>query len=253
MGKTRFQDAWLGEEAYLSWLTPDIKDHYKANCKLCKKSFDVSAMGESAVKSHMKGSKHQQKVRAVRTNPSVFSHFNPKSNAPVSGSQGSTCENPDDRPTPTVSSSASTSKLTVVSLEDQWRAEVLWTMKVVTSHYSYNSCTDVEKLFQNMFPDSDIAKKFTCGEKKCSYILCHGLAPYFKLQQRDFLRGVDSFVILFDESMNKFTKNKQMDFHVRFFDDTVNQVTTRYYTSTFMGHAYATTMVDEFVKLRWGS
>jgi hypothetical protein len=42
-------------------------------------------------------------------------------------------------------------------------AEIIWTMKVVKAHYSYNSCTDISETFQSMFPDSAIAKQFTCG------------------------------------------------------------------------------------------
>ena len=66
--------------------------------------------------------------------------------------------------------------------DESWSVEVLWAMRVVASHYSYNSCTDAEKLFQRMLPDSVIAKSFTCGERKCTYVVCYGLAPHFSQQ-----------------------------------------------------------------------
>ena len=106
-----------------------------------------------------------------------------------------------------------------VTTDDHWRAEVLWAMKVVSSHYSYVSCMETDRLFQLMFPDSAIAKSFSCGEKKSAYIICHGLAPYFSQQLKDQVQLLDSFVILSDESFNRFTQNKQMDIHIRFFDD----------------------------------
>ena len=31
-----------------------------------------------------------------------------------------------------------------------------------------------------MFPDSKIAKQFQMGKSKASYLICHGLALYFK-------------------------------------------------------------------------
>ena len=65
-----------------------------------------------------------------------------------------------------------------VTSDERWSAEVLWVMTVVTSHYSYN-CTDAEKLFQRMFPDSVIATSFTCGERKCAYVVCYALAAHF--------------------------------------------------------------------------
>ncbi|CAG5135939.1 unnamed protein product [Candidula unifasciata] len=68
-----------------------------------------------------------------------------------------------------------------------------------------------------MFPDSAIAKKFSLSERKCSYLVSFGLAPYFTslLEAKLFKRN---FVLLFDESMNKSFQLKQMDFHVRFWD-----------------------------------
>ncbi|KAI0212050.1 Nucleoporin NUP35 [Lamellibrachia satsuma] len=83
-------------------------------------------------------------------------------------------------------SSVNTASITShVTTHDHWRAEVLWTMKVVSSHYSYVSCMETDRLFQLMFPDSAIAKSFSCGEKKIAYIICHRLAPYFTQQLKD--------------------------------------------------------------------
>ena len=63
------------------------------------------------------------------------------------------------------------------------------------------------------------------------------------------MRLLDSFVILFDESFNHFTQNKQMDTHIRFFDEGRNTVHTRYFTSAFLGHANtAAKIVDVFVE-----
>ena len=99
-----------------------------------------------------------------------------------------------------------------------------------------------------MFPESAITKSFSCGEKKSTYIICHGLAPYFSQQLKDQVRLLDSFVILFDESFNCFTQNKQMDMHIRLFDDGRNAVHTLYFTSAFLGHTTAANMVDMFVE-----
>jgi hypothetical protein len=53
-GKCKFLNKWLEQPQYHAWLrnSPDI---HKAYCKCCKKSFDISSMGESALQSHMKG------------------------------------------------------------------------------------------------------------------------------------------------------------------------------------------------------
>ena len=49
--------------------------------------------------------------------------------------------------------------------------------------------------------------------------------------------------MLFDESLNPVLQSKQMDVMVRLWD--VSQVTTRFYTSKFLGHAYAETLQEE--------
>ena len=47
-------------------------------------------------------------------------------------------------------------------------AEILWFMKFVKSHYSYNSCSDFTKLLTKMCPDSDIATKIKSWKNKMS-------------------------------------------------------------------------------------
>ena len=72
------------------------------------------------------------------------------------------------------------------------------------SHYSNKSSEDVAWLFQEMFSDSQIARRFACGEKKCSYICTYGLAPYFifKVIMKEVSQQM-AYVVLFDESLNK--------------------------------------------------
>ena len=66
-----------------------------------------------------------------------------------------------------------------------------------------------------MFPDSQLAISFTCGENKTAYVAKYGIASFIK---KELSRSVSEkpYVIMFDESMNKATKSKQMDLHLRF-------------------------------------
>ena len=78
---------------------------------------------------------------------------------------------------------------------------------MVYSHYSHSSCIGSDRLFQHMFPDSAIAKAFSCGETKCAYVMYYGLAPYFTQELKSQIRLLDSFVILFNESHSPVTNN----------------------------------------------
>ena len=88
-----------------------------------------------------------------------------------------------------------------------------------------------------MFPDSNIAQKFSCGETKCTYLARFGLAPHFQQLMIKSLKESGAFVVLFDESLNNVTQSKQLDVHVRTWRN--GEVPTRFLTSEFMGHATA--------------
>ena len=120
-------------------------------------------------------------------------------------------------------------------------------MKLCASHYSYKSSDDASRLFAAMFPDSAIASKFTCGKQKANYLLCHGLAPYFKELLLTTVREQDAFVLLFDESYNSITKNKQMDVLVRMWTS-ATRVTSCYLCSVFMGQDRASDIREHFLQ-----
>ena len=52
---------------------------------------------------------------------------------------------------------------------------------------------------------------------------------------------MDGYLLMFDESANKTTQTKQMDIHLRLWQD--DHVTSRYLSSTFHGHSSATDML----------
>ena len=60
--------------------------------------------------------------------------------------------------------------------DDVLKAEILWTLKLVANHYSFNSSADMAKLFSAMFPDSEIAKQFEHPIQKV--IRTEGLVTY---------------------------------------------------------------------------
>lgn len=134
----------------------------------------------------------------------------------------------------------------VAYTKDVLDAEILWCLKAVTSHYSYKSNNDIGKTFSMMFPDSVIARRFSCSERKMAY-LCHfGLAPHFqKLMYEEFTK-LSHFTLLFDETLNRTNQQKQLDLHIRYWDAKEEKVNTRYLTSVFMGHATAYDVFSAF-------
>ena len=130
--------------------------------------------------------------------------------------------------------------------DDILRAEVMRALKVVMSHYSFNSCQNVNELFSTMFPDSPIAKAFTCSSTKCSYLVCFGLAPYFHEKLIDDARHAPCYTVSFDECLNKVSQNEQMDFVIRFWDSADDKVAVRYLGSEFLEYATAADLLKHF-------
>ena len=81
-----------------------------------------------------------------------------------------------------------------VGKNDVLSAEILWTLQMISAHYSYKSNKKVRKIFQAMFPDSVIASKFACGEKKTAYLCTFGLAKHFKELLMDEV--IDGLIVL---------------------------------------------------------
>ena len=118
--------------------------------------------------------------------------------------------------------------------DNSLNAEILWCLKVINAHWSYNSCTDIAKLFHSMFPDSEIAGQFSMGKTKCRYIILYGLAPHFKSKLREAINSSIYYSLSFDESLNSVQQKCQMDFNVRFWNESRNIVEIRFYDSKFL-------------------
>lgn len=112
------------------------------------------------------------------------------------------------------------------------KAEILWALKCVQSHLSFRSNDGVSELFQAMFWDSNIAKNYSCGRTKQSYLITFGIAPFFKDMLVDDIRKSDFYTVIFDESFNQLLQKEQMDILIRFWK--ADRVITRYLGSQFL-------------------
>ena len=182
---------------------------FKARCVFCKTSFDIRNMGEAALCNHCKSQKHSTKQKNASSTVSMRTFLG------LGHLSGSNVRK-------------ETLGFDVIK-EDTLRAEILWTLNMISKHHSYNSNTDISELFQTMFHDSEIATQFAGVEKKSAYMCCFGLAPYFSDLLLKKVKDDDAYVFLFDESLNRETKRKQMDTRIRIWCD--GEVKTRYISS----------------------
>ena len=229
--KATFQDIWLEDERFKPWLVK-LDDRNTARCKVCCKNISIGTHGVAALTLHADGAKHKE--RLPKDGISIF--FKKANNSEPS--ETSKQRNSETLKQSTISACTSNSLIT--------NAEIMWALDVVMSNYSFNSSSNKNELFNAMFPDSAIAKGFSCGRTKCSYLVTYGIASYFVQLLNDQLKELEHFVALFDESYNKVVKRSQMDLHVRFWDLSSDIVATRYYSSEFLGKTSAEDICSKF-------
>ena len=254
-GDNQFQQSWLTK---FNWVKYNSSTH--VTCTVCNKPIAFTTMGVSALESHAKPSKdktkmttHQQRViehAKAQRSLSVL-HFKDVS-IPVASTSAaaSTSEASAVEPLPAASTDApSTSMVTPTTVAtstiqptlDQYtlplsvsKAEILWAMKVILNHYSLRSCLGISSLFQTMFNDSEVAKRFFLSKTKCGYLVNFGLAPYYERLLLDEILKAPYYTVLFDETLNKIVQEEQMDIYIRYWSEESIMVKTKYLDSQFM-------------------
>lgn len=250
MGKCYYNHEWSNDPRFKDWVKAD-PDENKFVCRLCDKSYLVGSSGIKALTTHMNTQKHLKVASSVGKSQSIInftSNSNQNRSRSISSSSSVSCEDrSNSRSVPaTITSSVmhQPSIQTQAVNNDTLKAELLWTMHVVSSHGSARSSDNIGCLFRAMFADSDIAKQFKCSRTKLGYLSTFGIAPVIKDSIISAVKDSEVFVIMFDESMNPDLQKKQMDVHLRFLD-VDGTVKSRYVDSFFLGHAKATDIVSK--------
>lgn len=268
--KTFFNPVWLQKQDYKAWLAPVPTDKSSAQCKLCQKIFSLSNMGEPALVSHMSSQKHKKSFAATHSlsimafygNVGGESSVAAQSSASTSMGQSLVNTNSDL----VIQPLGSTSSGDVIQLEpcstkkepkglnkfllkdDVTKAEILWCLYIIRHHNSKNSSGQAVSLFPKMFPDSEIASKMQLQRTKISYTINYGLAPYFLHELQRMCDKCAYIVVGFDESLNKIVQKSQMDVFIRFWDSEIDQVCSRYYSSSFLGHSTSADLLRSFLE-----
>ena len=241
--KTYFDELWLKDGRLGQWLQQVPKDRTCFRCKLCSKVLKLSNMGIEAIKSHESNAKHRGLAAVAVAAAPIQIFLQPSTLSSALGESQSHASSSTTELSITATSAAS--NLGVFNDDARTRAEILWVLKIIDSNYSFNSSECVPLLLQSMFPDSEVAKNFSCSESKARYMATFGLAPYLLELLMEKVKD-DCFVLLFDESLNKKVQQKQLDIYLRFWNG--NEVQSRYFTSIFMGHARAVDIEEDLKK-----
>lgn len=247
MGKCNFKSHWEEDDRFKDWVSRG-KDKHHVVCSACRRELNLGTSGTANLLKHSRTMRHKVAMRRVasegRERAAFTLAFAPPA-AESSGSHRSQAQGQSQKQ-PQPSTSVSTQDSVTLVSKDTMKAEVLWTLRTIVHHQSYSSNADIGEVFALMFPDSEIAKAFKCGEDKSSYLAKFGLAPYFTKLIEDEIRKVGTYVLMFDESLCNVTGEKQLDLHIRYWTATEG-VASRYLTSRFLGHAKATDLQENIL------
>ncbi|KAH7964394.1 hypothetical protein HPB51_027368 [Rhipicephalus microplus] len=131
------------------------------------------------------------------------------------------------------------------SLEHQVsKAETTFALSVVAKGIPFSWGDTATSIYRCMLPDSDIAKKFSCGRIKLARIVSDGLGPYFKGQVvTELCQPNVYFSIMIDETPKPELRVQQLDVLVRYFSSSQQEVVVEHVQSFDLGHATAEIIV----------
>ena len=95
-----------------------------------------------------------------------------------------------------------------------------------------------------MFLDSETAKSYKMGRTKLGYVVNFGLRPYLHGLLTESIKKSPYNSISFYESLNDSFQNCQIDLNIRFWNNNLNRVESRYFDSQFLGYPTAKNLLE---------
>ena len=132
----KFNIDWLSRGEYKDWLLSEDSDPTKARCKMSRKTFSLSNMGEKAVRSHAEGEKHASSLK-VSQGIGCVSDFFEKTKVQTEKATPGEVRESSSKPKCSRSIEQTSTQLTKLVLrKEQHKAEILWALKSVMSQFS---------------------------------------------------------------------------------------------------------------------
>ena len=158
---SKFQKEWLTMPIFQDWIMKH-ESPFKACYKLYSKAIDLSNMGKRTLTSHAESKSHKKAASLKKLEIPRMEQFVKLDKKEGDGDNGGTDQSADQEKSATLEQQM---KMYVTG-ESVVKAEILWAIKSVMSHFSFRASSDMRGLFQNMFPDSAIAKNLDVAKQR---------------------------------------------------------------------------------------
>ena len=234
---SKFQQEWLTLTMFQEWIMKH-ESPFKAYCNLCSKAIDLSNIGKRALTSHAEGKSHKKAASLKKLGMPRIEQFVKLEKKESDGDKGGKNQSADQE----ISATLEQQMKMYITGESVVKAEILWAIKSVISHFSFRVSSDITGSFQNMFPDRVIAKNFACGKTKNNYLICFGIAPYFREKLLQKINKAECLTVSFDECLNTDFQKELMDIAVHYFHE--DRIVIQYFDSQFLGHTTADDLLN---------
>ena len=183
---TRFSNTWLenrdenGHQLKL-WCKKDDTFDYAGFCMLCQKTISSSKQGYNQLKQQNRTRKHVKLARAAFSTKQSQLITSPASNPRSSALGASSSETIGNSPIQKQVKGPTPVILAKAHLDQVIAAEVIWTLKMAANDFSFSSCDDIGDILYEMYPNP-VFRDFNLASSKASYLISHGIRPYFTQQ-----------------------------------------------------------------------
>ena len=193
------------------WCSPVKDDEFSAFCTACRSKISVANAGKQAILQHANGAKHTEAIKSLKKckQTTINSFIKPATNA--------------------------TEDLVLA-------AEIRWASFLAENDLPMALSDKAPDLFRVMFPDSAIAKEFSCARTKASYILTDGIGDYEHSNLVEKMKNTN-FSILIDES-TQIQGKKFLHILSRFYDTKKSDIVTYFYKAVVVNNANAENIVS---------
>lgn len=197
------------------WCCPDKNNPTIARCKWCSKPISIANNGKSSLLAHSKKDIHKGRRKTVSSSANLFGFVKsvPK----------------DD-----------------VLKNKALCAEIQASLSLAEHNIPFMYADHFDELIKVAFEDSNVASSFHSKRTKASYLLTDGLLPHLHMEMVASLK-TNKFSLLIDESNKKYGTT-YLNLLVKYFDERLGKVTTRFFKSVTIGHAKANDLTQKILE-----
>lgn len=244
ISKCKVRNDWFEKldsngKPFRRWLARVPGSNTRVLCTICRSQLNCEYKGFQAIWQHTQTVKHLKTVKGESTQLRLTAD-----DAMTIEDGGMIVDNDD---TTAVAEETRQPPVPTLKLTDHrdeaTRAEIIWTMKNVSSNFSGKSCDDISETFKNMFPKEPACKEFSLAHSKLSYMISDCVGPHFRDVLLSDVRSSNAhYTLCFDETTNE-GSYKELQTSLRYYSERKRRIQEFHLETFFIENGKGETIV----------